>query len=357
MAYTSRFTFIGEPLISKDKDSFLKEWKGGRDKTLDMAKIHFGVKEGKFNTCYVDCFGCVYESIRVGYENDKPIEVKWADRFDEDILKEVPRYRKYITDLDGTEHEFLSQYDFIKYLGEHLPEYKGKVECRGRLVKNIYEGKIYDRYELDFVKATSDINNKLEVTMDLFYNKDCVDLSEFDSKHRITLNAYTKQYVNRDEGEKFFPQNVVLDISKTIEAGTEKALAFGKLMASKVNCKVAEVMHIPWSCKIIRGAESVEFDESMLTDAQKEQIAFGLATLDDFNRQTYGENIYELRLIRQELHGDFNNGPIESGLSMDELEAQLFTMPEKASETMADIEKAVEVATSDSDSVLEGLLG
>lgn len=358
MAHTSRFTFVGDLIIpQKDKDSFFKEWKGGKTNSLDMVKIRFGVKESKFNSCFVECFGCAYDSIRVGYDDGKPIEVKWADRFDEDIVKEVPKYRKYIVDLDGKEHEFLSQYDFIKYLGENLPNHNGKVECRGRFIKNIYEGNVYDRYELDMVKASTATVNKLEIEMDLYYNKECVDLSDFDSNHRITLNAFTKQYVS-GEGEKFFPQTVILDISKAVELGTEKSLAFGKLMASKVNCKCNEVMHVPWSCKVIRGAETVEFDESMLTDAQKEQIAFGIATLDDFNRQAYGENIYELRLIRQELRGDFANGEVDSGLSMKDVEAELFTMPGVAKETMADIEKAVEVATSGgSDSELEDLLG
>lgn len=359
MAYTSRFTFVGDLSIpDKDKDSFFKTWKGGKNNDRDMAKIGFYVQENRANSCRVECFGMTYDTLRVGYDDGKPIEVEWADRFDQEVIDEVPRFKKYIVDLDGEEKHFLSQYDFILYLAEMLPKHEGKVECRGKLVKSPYEGKVYDHYELDMIKASTASKNKLEIEMDLFYNKDCVDLAEYDEKKRIILNAYTAQWMSKDEGEKFFPQQVVLDISKALESDEEKNIAFGKMMASKVNVKNKEVIHIPWSCKLIRGAEMVEFDESMLTDAQREQIAYGLATIDDFNRQSYGENIYEMRLIRQELKGDFADGPIDSGLSLADIEADLYMQP-AAKETMADIEKAAEISPpeEDMDLALEDLLG
>lgn len=358
LAYTSRFKFIGNLSIpDKDKDSFFKTWEGGKNSDRKMAKMNFYVQESKANSCKVECFGMEYDTLRVGYEDGKPIEVKWADRFDEEIIKEVPKYKKYIVDLDGEEKHFLSQYDFILYLAEVLPKHEGKVECRGRFVKSPYEGEVYDHYELDTVKASTDSRNRLEIEMDLFYNKDCVDLAEYNEKKRIILNAYTKQWMSKDEGEKFFPQKVILDISKALESEDEKSVAFGKLMESKVNVKNSEVIHIPWSCKLIRGAEMVEFDESMLTDAQREQIAYGVATLDEFNRQSYGENIYEMRLIRQELRGDFADGPVDSGLSLVDIENELYKQP-VAKETIADIEQAAKATSEDDmDSALEDLLG
>jgi len=352
LAYTSRFTFTGDLIIPKNAERFFKEMKGGKNKNIDMASINFGVKESKFNSCFVECFGSVYDTIKIGSD-----EIPWANRFDEDVVAEAPRYRKYIVDLDGEEKEFLAQYDFVKYLAKVLPEYEGKVECSGRFTKTPYKGQYYDHYEVDTVRASTAVKNSLEVKMDLFYNKDCVDATDFDKTHRIILNAYTKQYINRDLGEKFFPQKVVLDVSKAIATGEEKNIAFAKMMASKVNVKNSEMIHIPWGCKIIRGAETVEFDESMLTDAQKEQIAYGQATIDDFNRQAFGENIYEIRLIRHELFGDFANGPIDSGYSLADVENELASQP-VAKETMKDIEAAVESSSvSDIDSALEDLLG
>ena len=52
------------------------------------------------------------------------MDVDWDDRFDEDIIEKVANYRKYIVDL-GDEHggrqEFITAYDMIEHLREHLP--------------------------------------------------------------------------------------------------------------------------------------------------------------------------------------------------------------------------------------------
>jgi len=167
LAYTSRFTFTGDLIIPKNAERFFKEMKGGKNKNIDMASINFGVKESKFNSCFVECFGSVYDTIKIGSD-----EIPWANRFDEDVVAEAPRYRKYIVDLDGEEKEFLAQYDFVKYLAKVLPEYEGKVECSGRFTKTPYKGQYYDHYEVDTVRASTAVKNSLEVKMDLFYNKD-----------------------------------------------------------------------------------------------------------------------------------------------------------------------------------------
>ena len=354
MAYTSRFTFRGNVLIPKDHEKFFHSWKGGKDNNTDMVKIQFGIRESKTNSCFVECFGATYDTIRIKNEAGETKEISWEDRFDEDIIAEVPYFRKYIAEFDDGEKQFLTQYDFIKYIAEKLETYEGRVYCTGRFNKDYYKGEVYDHYIVDTVRTTSETSNSMEVKMDLYYNRDCVDLSEFEDKHRITLNAYVKQYVNRDVGEKFFPQRVVLDTNKCFVDDDEKKLKFARLMEGKVNIKNKEVIHSLWSSKVIRGAETIEFDESMLTDAQREQIAFDIATIDDFNKPVFGENIYEFRLIRQELQGDFSNGAIDSGLTMAELEAELFSQP-KPTETIEDIESAIDDESMDA--MLEECLG
>lgn len=355
MAYTARFNFTGELIIpKKNPDDFVKVWEDTSNNT-EFAKARFGIKESSTNSCFVECFGTTYDLIKTTDKDKNKIEVSWNERLNKDVIKKVADYRKYVVDLgeltDGKQ-EFLTQYDFINCLKEYLPKYEGKVFCSGRFKKEPYKGEVYDKYEVDRVEATTAEKNELKIAIDLFYNRDCVDLSEYDDKKRITVVGYMPQYMGKDEGEKFFPQKVVLDVSKFNDS--EQHQKYVKMMIDKVNINDKEVMHIPWDCKLIRGAETIAFTEDDLTNAQKEQIACGVATLETFARTTLGENVYEIRFIRQRLMGDFSNGAIDSGFTLNDIEDALYTQP-VAKESLEDINNAVE--DSSVAETLEDLLG
>lgn len=362
MAYTSRFNFIGELIIpdeQKKPESFIRLWNGGSDKDTGMARIRFGVKESTSNSCFVECFGMEYDTIRTRRDDGENIEISWDERFNEDIVKSIPNYRKYIVDLGeltGGEKQFISQYDFIMYLSEVLPKYNGKVYCSGKFVKSPYNGEVYDKYTVDTVRESTAKTNSMHVVFDYFWNKDCVDTAEFESTRRITVDGYIKQYINKDEGEKFFPQRMVMDISRLEASDDENHKKYAKGLMNWINIKDKAVMHIPWDCKVIRGAETVELDESMLTDAQKEQIECGISTINDFAKPL-SENVYEFRAFKRKLSGDYADGPIDSGYTLDDIQDELFINP-VAKETVADISAIVEESAEDNfDKSLEELIG
>lgn len=362
MAYTSRFNFTGELIIPDEQrkpESFVKFWKGGAKNETDMARIRFGIKESDSSSCFVECFGMEYDTIKARRDDGENIDVSWDERFDEEILKSIPNYRKYIVDLgeltDG-EKQFLSQYDFIKYLYEVLPKYDGKVYCSGRFTKSPYNGEVYDKYTIDTVKESTAKTNSMHVVFDYFWNKDCVDTTEFESTRRIIVDGYIKQYVNKDEGEKFFPQKMVVDVGRLEASEDENHKKYAKGLVNWINVKDKSVIHIPWDCKIIRGAETVELDESMLTDAQREQIECGISTIKDFVKPL-SENVYEFRAFKRKLSGDYADGPIDSGYTLDDIQEELFTNP-VAKETVADISAIVEEESEDNfDKSLEDLIG
>ena len=362
MAYTSRFNFIGELIIpdeQKKPESFIRLWNGGSDKDTGMARIRFGVKESTSNSCFVECFGMEYDTIRTRRDDGENIEISWDERFDEDIVKSIPNYRKYIVDLGeltGGEKQFISQYDFIMYLSEVLPKYNGKVYCSGKFVKSPYNGEVYDKYTVDTVRESTAKTNSMHVVFDYFWNKDCVDTTEFESTRRITVDGYIRQYINKADGEKFFPQRMVMDIGRLEASDDENHKKYAKGLMNWINIKDKAVMHIPWDCKVIRGAETVELDESMLTDAQKEQIECGISTINDFAKPL-SENVYEFRAFKRKLSGDYADGPIESGYTLDDIQDELFINP-VAKETVADISAIVEESAEDNfDKSLEELIG
>lgn len=192
MSITSKFNFIGEPIIPRPKDSehsnFYKRWNGGRDGHTEMVRINFGVKDGPSNSAFVELFGMVRDPIKTMDLDNNKIEVPWADRKTEEALKLVPYYKKFIADLGpeyGGRQEFITESDMVQYLAKHLPDYKGKIFVTGQWNKNAYNGKITDRFVIkDVYGVEADRKSKLELTMDLFYNADSVDVSSVKGKQR-----------------------------------------------------------------------------------------------------------------------------------------------------------------------------
>lgn len=87
-----------------------------------------------------------------------------------------------------------------------------------------------------------------------------------------------------------------------------------------------EVYHLQWVVNIFRGAEEVEFTEDELTVSQKEMIALGLNTLDDFKPKggLLGENREENRLLKPILKkrndfNDFTEGAVKSTYDVEDL--------------------------------------
>ena len=97
-----------------------------------------------------------------------------------------------------------------------------------------------------------------------------------------------------------------------------------------------------WKCRLVNGAEEIPFDESMLTNAQKEQIMLGVKTVEDFapKKSVYGPTINEIRLVEPILDGEFADGIVECEESNDEIESRIFTGENV--ETVEDMMKSAE---------------
>ena len=360
LAFTSRFTFVGEPSIAKkDPTKFVKLWKGGKNKNIDLAKLQFFVNDGKDASAMVELFGSAYDIIKTRTKDGENIDVRWANRKDPEIIGQLAEFKKFVADLgepDGRQ-EFMTEYDLVCYLQEALPSYHGKVRVTGAFVKEIYNGQLYDHFYIERVYAVSDdAPNSFDLEMDLFYNSDCVDKTDFTTDKRVYVNGYIKQYV-RGEGDKFFPQAVVMDFNKLAEK-SEKADAdmLSKVLLPKIDIKASTLYDCPWRLNFVNGAETEGFDEDMLTDEQMEMINLGLATVDDYKRGVRGANVREFRM-RTPMNNieAYKHGPVDSGYSMAEIEENLYVMP--SDESSDKLEAAVEKESSDDGIDMDDILG
>lgn len=353
MSYQARFNFVGTPVIPKQKADtkrpFCKEMtkKDEKGKKREMLSMTFGVKESDSNMAFVEAFDSKQDVIKTMNTDNEKMDVDWADRFDEEIVSQVASYRKYIVDLGedhGGRQEFITVYDMIKHLQEHLPNYEGRVVVTGQFTRDWYAKKkmYFSKFRIQNVfAAPEERKSRLMITADLFYNKNSFDDSDFDENKKITLDCYIEQYINKDEGRKYVPIQVVFSGAKyDMENERHKKLLNYKMKYIKpteitvdgktVKLKPTQMVHIPWEMVLLRGAEEADFDESMLTDAQKEQIELGIKTLDDFKPKgnIYGDRIDEFRLFDPKLDGDFADGLLEADDKGDEFEERIYQPPQ-----------------------------
>jgi hypothetical protein len=360
MSYQSRFSFCGTPVIPKQKADtkrpFCKEISKKDEKTKEtkkMLSMTFGIKETDMNMAFVEAFDSQQKVIKTMDVDNEKMDVDWDDRFDEDIIEKVANYRKYIVDL-GDEHggrqEFITAYDMIEHLREYLPNYDGRVVVTGQFTRDWYAKKktYFSKFRIQNVfAAPEEKKNRLLLTMDLFYNKSSLDDSDFDENKKMTLDCYIEQYINKDEGRKYVPIQVVFSGAKyDLENEKHKKLFDYKMKYIKVKNK--NMVHIPWEIVLLRGAEEAEFDESMLTDSQREQVELGIKSVDDFRPKgnIYGDRIDEFRLFEPKLEGDYADGVLECDDTADEFEEKIFVPA--TDETMEEAKKNSKSAKSKS---------
>lgn len=351
MSYQSRFSFCGTPVIPKQKADtkrpFCKEITKKDEKTKEtkkMLSMTFGIKETDMNMAFVEAFDSQQKVIKTMDADNEKLDVDWDDRFDEDIISKVASYRKYIVDLGddhGGRQEFITAYDMIEHLREYLPDYNGRVVVTGQFTRDWYAKKkmYFSKFRVQNVfAAPEERKNRLLLTMDLFYNKASLDDSDFDESKKMTLDCYIEQYINKDEGRKYVPIQVVFSGAKyDLENEKHKKLFDYKMKYIKVKNK--NMVHIPWEIVLLRGAEEAEFDESMLTDSQREQVELGIKTVDDFRPKgnVYGDRIDEFRLFEPKLEGDYADGVLECDDTADEFEEKIYVPAQD--ETMEEAKK------------------
>lgn len=350
-----RFNFTGTMMFPKKeaKRPFVKEMeKNGRK----MLSMNFGIKESDNNMAFVEAFDGEQDVIKSKNTDNENIEIKWKDRFDEDVVSTVASYRRTTVDLGedfGGRHEFITMYDAIEYMKENLPKYNGKVTVTGQMVKEPYNGKYFDKFKIQSVYAVDDDKkNRLLITADIYYNKNSIDMADWKTEKKIVLDGYIQQYINKDEGNKFIPQQFVFNATKYDE-NNEKHKQLLEYKLKYIDISKKTMQHLLWECVMLNGAETVEFDESQLTKAQKEQIELGVRTLNDFRPagSIFGDRVTEYRLFDPKLVGDFADGLVDSGMSASEFEEEIYVMAtdEKLDDVIKKAEKKEEKVEVDSE--------
>ena len=260
----------------------------------------------------------IYTMKHVEDGQDAKLEVKWSDRFNEDIVNSVAGYKKFVIDTDTFAHrksleeegldeelekskkkrkEFLHASDFIDYLRKILDNEKSK-EMVFRVTGNMdfsYSEK-QDTYYRTFTpqkitRVPDETKQICEGSMKVYFSENAVDNTMIDETGDIIFNAYTQSYFSNIKGNAFVP------MSFKISKDAPKAKGFVKLFNKAEDDGVKE---LGVTVDFINGAKRVEISEDMLSDEQREMIDMGMVTMDEIRAElggsVFGDRVSEIRL-------------------------------------------------------------
>jgi hypothetical protein len=296
-------------------------------------------------TIYTTKQGKVKEDgTRGNYEN---IQVSYEDRNKPEIIESVAAFKKFVVDTelpkrrkaletalenftDGTitdeqinelgintfeecqaefekskkrRHEFIWEYDFIEYLNKlvnnaSIKDYKWHImgsyeleysEQNDQWYRKFKPQRIYRALDTDTAKSQGDFV--------IVFGKDAVDDSDYAETKKLHINGFIGQYLGKPYKKTCYaPLTFTVD-GNGDEKAEKMAQGFKKKFTFPDECE-CDYREIGVVCNILDGAQQVELTEDMLTDEQKENIEFGLTTLEEIKKElgkpVFGDKVTDI---------------------------------------------------------------
>lgn len=360
------------PYMQKNKDDAKFEW----------VKFSCSIAASSNNRAGVELFGGKTDVIKTKDTENNDIEIDIGDKDDPEIKKTVANYRKHIFSFvpkdDGSDEteraEFIYDYDAVQYLIKNVKYLKNQRVCiTGNISKNVYNGKVTDRFQIQNIYTVDDdVNDSLRVSDVFFWNKESdIDTDDFKENKRINIDGYVSSFIDKKTlGEekganKYVPQSITLDCSK-LDFENEnhmKILDFylmmlglkrndkGKIVSSLKN-KNYYKQQIDF--EYYNGADEIEWNESMLTDVQRTQCELFGKKPEDFKPvgRINGDwvTLYKVVGFPSRAESEYAEGIVDTDLSPDDFEEDILVIPEKEDKTIEEvIEEKKNEKTSEKD--------
>lgn len=331
----NQFSFVGKIVPVKDTDKFKGYTETKYDSGWVNQKLRFNViagddrhfveiNAGKWDN---DAKNSVIKTMSKAEEGkpSKLIEIPWAKRNDPEEIAKVAGYRVFTIDTDNYEHRqeleksgddaalelskkkrkhFLAGVDFCEYARKVVNSDKIKdmtFRVSGNIVVN-YGSKndqYYTTYEVTKIYRTADNAEPLsEVNLDFYFAEGAVDSEDYNETGKAHVSGYSMFWDGMTKKNWFYPVNLVI-AGGTDEAGKKRLAGFQKMFDKFESDEVRKVSLV---CQKIDGAQRVDIKYEDLPEDVRENIDFGLITLEDAIKdaggQMYGDAIRELRIVK-----------------------------------------------------------
>ena len=311
--WVSQFTLIGKPVINDY--TFKIDEKSEKSNWVYNA-LNLGIDSGeKFGTVYSELMGGYSEEnenkiFAHGKKDDgsddfeKQIVVDWEDRFDDEVLKEIGDLSFITVGLEKTSEgktfykKFLSAYDAIAYIKEHLTE-DVVVNVKGNLKYSTYNDNVQVRKNITSIvlsKVDDAANYKATFTQTILIDKDSASLKNIDKdKGVLFVDARVLDYVKEVNGVEVkgqYPYNKQFEFAMdfTNEAACKKIM--DKLFKVKKG-----ITQITFEGEFIEGGAVVTATWDDLPDDIKDLVEMGVYSKEEALAKCTANGSRERRMV------------------------------------------------------------
>lgn len=311
--WISNFTLIGTPVINDY--TFKIDEKSERSSWI-YNSMNIGINCG-------EKFGVVYAEMMGGYSDErenviyahgkdedgrddfsKKITIDWEDRFNDDILEEVGDLSFINIGIEKTDKgntyykKFLSSYDAIAYLKEHLEE-DMVVNVRGNLKYSTYQDNVQIRKNINSIvlSKVDDVSKyAARFTQTILIDKESTGKENIDTnKGVLYVDArvldYLKEY-NGIEVRGQFPYNVQFEFEMNFDNQEQCKKIMDKLFKVKKN-----VTQITFDGEFIEGGATVTATWDDVHEDIKELVDCGVYTKEEALSKCSSNGGRERRMI------------------------------------------------------------
>lgn len=311
--WQSSFTLIGKPVLNDY--SFKIDERSERSNWVYNA-LNLGVDCG-------DAYGVVWAELMGGYSEDgenrifvhgkkddgsddfkKQIVVDFDDRFNEDVLEEVGELSFLTVGLEKTSEgktfykKFLSAYDAIAYIKEHLSE-DMVVNVRGNLKYSSYNDNVQVRKNITSIalsKADDASKYKATFTQSILIDKDSASLKNIDKDKSVLLvDARVLDYVKEVNGIEVkgqYPYKKQFEFALNLENEKQCKTIFEKLFKVK-----KDVTQITFDGEFIEGGAVVTVTLDDLPDDIRDLVEMGVYTEEEACAKCTANGNRERRMV------------------------------------------------------------
>lgn len=316
--WASSFSIIGEAKIN---DYTYKIDAKSEKSSWIYNSINLGVDCGeKHGTVYVELMGGYSderENVIYAHGKDddgnedwsKQIIVDWEDRFDESVLEEIGDGSFLTVGLEKTTagktyyKKFLSAYDAIAYIQEHLTD-GTVVNIRGRLQYSIYNDVTQVRKTIQSIVLSSvDEPSKYRAnfTQSILLDKESASLKKIDKdKGVMYVDARVLDYVKELNGVEI---NGQYPFAKQFEFEVDLTnLELCKKVVDKVFKVKKGITQITFDGDFIEGGATITATMDDVPDDIKDLIAIGVYTEEEALEKCSASGSRERRMVLRKPH-------------------------------------------------------
>lgn len=287
------------------------------------------------------------------------IQIPWSKRNDPKVIDDMAGWKVFTVDTDTYQHRkeleeagetealeaankkrkhFLAGTEFCEYVNrvvnsEKIKDMKFRVNGNITYKYSEKNDRYYSAYEVTKIyRVNDDEKVASDVNIEFYFAEGAMDNSTYEDTGVAIVNGFTPYYDATTKKTWYCPIDLAMRFGVD-ESGLKKIKGWKKTFDKFED---DEIRKVNLACSQIDGAERVEITYDDLDDETKENIDFGLTTLEDAIAEAggsmIGDSIHEIRIDK--LGRGSSKGSETTVLTLDDMKKKPFK--EEIVETVVD---------------------